>query len=173
MGVGMVCMGGQAWHRSIISWFDHWRGRAISFSVLGASLAGIAMPPVVNALIELYGWRNAYLVFGGTTLVMLFPIIYLFMKDRPEEVGEVRDGRAYVERHANDVIEIEGKMFAFGHLRDVSITSVLEYRRDLRFHDLRIHRGDDAPVLASSRHWHQHHYCLVHNVHNGNLRCFR
>ena len=59
MGVGMVCMGGQAWHRSIISWFDHWRGRAISFSVLGASLAGIAMPPVVNALIELYGWRNA------------------------------------------------------------------------------------------------------------------
>ena len=38
---------------------------------------------------------------------MLFPIIYLFMKDRPEEVGEVRDGRAYVERHANDVIEIE------------------------------------------------------------------
>ncbi|MEC7664416.1 MAG: MFS transporter [Pseudomonadota bacterium] len=107
MGVGMVCMGGQAWHRSIISWFDHWRGRAISFSVLGASLAGIAMPPVVNALIELYGWRNAYLVFGGTTLVMLFPIIYLFMKDRPEEVGEVRDGRAYVERHANDVIEIE------------------------------------------------------------------
>ena len=107
MGVGMVCMGGQAWHRSVISWFDHWRGRAISFSVLGASLAGIAMPPVVNALIELYGWRSAYLVFGGTTLVMLFPVIYLFMKDRPEEVGEVRDGHAYVERHTDDVIEIE------------------------------------------------------------------
>ena len=111
------------------------------------------MPPVVNALIELYGWRNAYLVFGGTTLVMLFPIIYLFMKDRPEEVGEVRDGRAYVERHANDVIEM--RRCAFGHLRDVSITSVLEYRRDLRFHDLRIHRGDDALVLASTRHWYR------------------
>ena len=106
MGVGMVCMGGQAWHRSVISWFDHWRGRAISFAVLGASLAGIAMPPVVNALIELYGWSTAYLLFGGTTLIVLFPVIYLFMKDRPEEIGEVRDGHAYVNRHASEVIEI-------------------------------------------------------------------
>ena len=40
MGVGMSCMGGLAWHRSVISWFDHWRGRAIAFAVLGASLAG-------------------------------------------------------------------------------------------------------------------------------------
>ena len=39
MGVGMSCMGGLAWHRSVISWFDHWRGRAIAFAVLGASLA--------------------------------------------------------------------------------------------------------------------------------------
>ena len=107
MGIGMVCMGGQAWHRSVISWFDHWRGRAISFAVLGASLAGVAMPPVVNKLIEHYGWSNAYLVFSVTTLFVLFPVIYLFMKDRPEDIGEVRDGREYVRRHASEVIEIE------------------------------------------------------------------
>ena len=124
-----------------------------------------------NALIELYGWRNAYLVFGGTTLVMLFPIIYLFMKDRPEEVGEVRDSHCYVERHANDVIEIE-KMFAFGHFGNVSITSGLEYRRDLRFHDLRIHRGDDALVLASTRHWYRLVYRLLHYV-SHSVRCSR
>jgi MFS family permease len=110
MGVGMTCMGGQAWHRSVISWFDHWRGRAISFSVLGASLAGIAMPPVVNYLIGLYDWRVAYLIFGGTTLVVLFPVIYMFMKDRPEEIGEVRDGHAYVDRHADEVVEIAEDM---------------------------------------------------------------
>ena len=107
MGVGMVCMGGQAWHRSVISWFDHWRGRAISFAVLGASLAGVAMPPVVNELIEHYGWSTAYLVFSVTTLFVLLPVIYLFMKDRPEDIGEVRDGREYVRRHASEVIEIE------------------------------------------------------------------
>jgi MFS family permease len=29
------------------------------------------------------------------------------MKDRPEDIGEVRDGREYVRRHASEVIEIE------------------------------------------------------------------
>ncbi len=118
MGVGMMCMGGQAWHRSVISWFDHWRGRAISFSVLGASLAGIAMPPLVNTLIERYGWSTAYLIFGGTTLAVLFPVIYLFMKDRPEEIGEVRDGHAYVSRHPNEIIEIDEdvRSWTFGEM---------------------------------------------------------
>ena len=140
MGVGMVCMGGQAWHRSVISWFDHWRGRAISFSVLGASLAGIAMPPVVNALIELYGWRNAYLVFGGTTLVMLFPVIYLFMKDRPEEVGEVRDGHAYVERHADEVIEIK---------EDVRIWTLAEMYRSPAFWSIGVIFGSMTCVFTA------------------------
>ena len=118
MGVGMMCMGGQAWHRSVISWFDHWRGRAISFSVLGASLAGIAMPPLVNTLIEHYGWSTAYLIFGGTTLAVLFPVIYLFMKDRPEEIGEVRDGHAYVSRHQDEIIEIDEdvRSWTFGEM---------------------------------------------------------
>ena len=131
------------------------------------------MPPVVNALIELYGWRNAYLVFGGTTLVMLFPIIYLFMKDRPEEVGEVRDGRAYVERHADDVIEIE---------EDVRVWTFAEMYRSPAFwsigvifgsNDLRLHRRDDAPVLASTRHWYRLVYRLFHYVCHSGVRCFR
>jgi len=67
MGLGMATMGGQVWHRSVINWFDHWRGRAIAFAVLGASLSGIIMPPVVNAMIEAIDWRNAYIVFGATT----------------------------------------------------------------------------------------------------------
>ena len=44
-GVGMSCMGALAWHRTVIFWFDHWRGRAIAFAVMGASLAGMMMPP--------------------------------------------------------------------------------------------------------------------------------
>ena len=97
MGLGMATMGGQVWHRSVINWFDHWRGRAISFAVLGASLSGIIMPPVVNAMIEAIDWRNAYLVFGATTALALFPAVYVFLRDRPEEIGEVRDGQQYVD----------------------------------------------------------------------------
>jgi len=95
MGVGISCMGGLAWHRSVIFRFDHWRGRAIAFAVMGASLSGIMMPPLVTWLVDSYGWRYGYNIFAITTAVTLFPVVFFFMKDRPEDIGEVRDGHKY------------------------------------------------------------------------------
>ncbi|XOV89111.1 MAG: MFS transporter [Pseudomonadota bacterium] len=98
MGVGMSCMGNLAWHRTIISWFDHWRGRAISLGVLGASLAGVVMPPLVTALVESMGWRWAFVVFALVVVSILTPMVVFFLKNRPEEIGEVRDGAYYTSR---------------------------------------------------------------------------
>lgn len=106
MGVGMSCMGGLAWHRSVISWFDHWRGRAIALAVMGASLSGVMMPPLVTALVEEFGWRGGFLTFAVITGLSLLPLVYFLMKDRPEQVGEVRDGRSYVASHSEEVVEI-------------------------------------------------------------------
>ena len=106
MGLGMATMGGQVWHRSVMNWFDHWRGRAIAFAVMGASVAGIVMPPLVNAMIEAIDWRNAYLVFGATSALALFPSVYFFMRDRPEEIGEVRDGQQYVDDNPEEMVNI-------------------------------------------------------------------
>lgn len=103
MGVGMATMGGLAWHRSVISWFDHWRGRAIAIAVMGASLAGVMMPPLVTALVTEVGWRNGYVVFAAVTGISLFPLVWFFMKDRPEEIGEVRDGHRYVQANPTEV----------------------------------------------------------------------
>ena len=102
MGLGMACMGGLAWHRSIINWFDHWRGRAIALGVLGASLSGIIMPQFVPELIRHYGWQMTYGIFAISTAVTLLPVVYFFMRDRPEEIDEVRDGRNYVSKLSSD-----------------------------------------------------------------------
>ncbi len=103
MGIGMATMGGLAWHRSVISWFDHWRGRAIAIAVMGASLAGVMMPPLVTALVAEVGWRGGYTAFAAITGITLFPLVWFFMKDRPEEIGEVRDGHRYVQTNAAEV----------------------------------------------------------------------
>lgn len=104
MGIGMAGMGGLAWHRSVISWFDHWRGRAIAIAVMGASLAGIMMPPLVTVLVAELGWRGGFVVFALVTGGTLLPLVYFLMKDRPEDIGEVRDGHRYAERHARDIV---------------------------------------------------------------------
>ena len=104
MGVGMAGMGGLAWHRSVINWFDHWRGRAIAISVMGASLAGVMMPPLVTSLVASVGWRGGFATFAVITGVALLPLVYFFMKDRPEEIGEVRDGHRYLAGNRQEVV---------------------------------------------------------------------
>ena len=99
MGIGMTCMGNLAWHRTVISWFDHWRGRAIALGVLGASLAGVVMPPLVTWLVDWIGWRLTFVAFAATTVVALVPLVLVFLKDRPEDIDEVRDGHVYANVH--------------------------------------------------------------------------
>jgi MFS family permease len=105
-GVGMSCMGGMAWHRCVIFWFDHWRGRAIAFAVMGASLSGIMMPPLVTALVDAYGWRTGYYAFAVSTAITLLPVVYFLLKDRPADIGEVRDGHTYMDQHADEIVDI-------------------------------------------------------------------
>lgn len=107
MGLAMSCMGGLSWHRSVIFWFDHWRGRAIALAVLGASLSGIMMPPLVTLLVDAYGWRTGYFMFAVSTCVTLLPVVYFLMVDRPQDIDEIRDGRNYVARHQDEMVHIE------------------------------------------------------------------
>lgn len=107
MGFGMATMGGQVWHRLVMNWFDHWRGRAIAFAVMGASISGIVMPQVVSALLEVIDWRDAYIMFSVTTAAVLFPAVYQFMRDRPKDMGEVRDGLRYVNDNPGEMVTID------------------------------------------------------------------
>ncbi len=107
MGFGMTCMGGLAWHRTVVSWFDHWRGRAIALAVMGASIAGVMMPPLVEALLESIGWRLSYAVFAAVTFFALVPAVWLYMKDRPSDIDEVRDGHKYVDSNPEEQIRID------------------------------------------------------------------
>jgi MFS family permease len=127
MGVGMTCMGNLAWHRTVISWFDHWRGRAIALGVLGASLAGVVMPPLVTYLVEDIGWRATFVLFACTTVLALVPLVIFLLKDRPEDIGEVRDGHHYVARQAAPVAvpESENRLWHWREmLRDKAFWSI-------------------------------------------------
>src|SRR4030095_16899779 len=50
--LGLVTIGASpiAYSRAIFSWFDAHRGRALGVMLAGASLSGIALPPVAQAL---------------------------------------------------------------------------------------------------------------------------
>lgn len=92
MGIGMSCMGNFTWHRVLVSWFERRRGLALSLAVGGASLAGVLMPFFATWLTLTYGWRVSLVVFGVITAVMLLPLVWWLLHDRPADIGEQIDG---------------------------------------------------------------------------------
>ncbi len=66
----------------ISHWFERRRGVAVSIVASGNYLAGALWPPIVQQLIETYGWRTAHLCIGAICLVTMLPLTYA-MRRRP------------------------------------------------------------------------------------------
>ncbi len=77
-------------------WFIKKKGRALSIvSVMGAmSLA--TLPPVNTWLIQNYGWRFGWQVWAVLLWVLVAPVIYYFIRTRPEDVGLYPDNEEQV-----------------------------------------------------------------------------
>lgn len=78
-------------------WFDRQRGLALALAAMGAGLGSLIMPPFAQALINVLGWRNAYLVIGATVVVVTIPVVVLWLKERPEDLGLTMDGKSTSE----------------------------------------------------------------------------
>jgi MFS family permease len=75
-------------------WFHKRRGIAVAIVASGNYLAGTIWPPILNAAVEAYGWRNAYMALGVFCVVTMLPLaLYLrhrpSLEDRPAPSGSV------------------------------------------------------------------------------------
>jgi MFS family permease len=77
----------------VAKWFIHYRARALAISAIGVPLAGVLLAPLAALLINLYGWRNSFIIFGAATLVILVVPAWLKMRRMPEDIGLHPDGR--------------------------------------------------------------------------------
>jgi MFS family permease len=73
-------------------WFVKRRGRAIAVVVLGLAVSNAVLPPVIQSLIETFGWREAYMALGVMVWALLIPASILIVRNRPEAVGLHPDG---------------------------------------------------------------------------------
>jgi MFS family permease len=73
-------------------WFVRHRGRAFSLLGLASSLSLAAIPPVNQLLIDGFGWRTAWRIDALVIWLVLLPAVALFVRNRPEEIGQRPDG---------------------------------------------------------------------------------
>ncbi|WP_245411645.1 MFS transporter [Alkalicoccus urumqiensis] len=75
----------------IPQWFIVRRGRAFSLMMLGGFASSTLFPPLNAWLITSFGWQTAWQVLGASILLLFVPLVFFFMKDKPEDIGLLPD----------------------------------------------------------------------------------
>lgn len=86
----------------VSQWFMKYRGRALSFASLGGLLGAASFPPLINWLIDLYGWEATWRILGIILIFFFTPIALFFVRNQPEDIGLLPDG-------VTEEIDDEGK----------------------------------------------------------------
>jgi MFS family permease len=76
---------------TVVKWFRRRRGLAVGIAGSGASLGIAGFPPLSEALIARFGWRQTYLLFGIAVLMVLNMLACFVVRD-PEVLGLQPDG---------------------------------------------------------------------------------
>lgn len=73
-------------------WFVRRRTAAMGLVAAGASLGGLLLIPSGAFIIELMGWRWAWVLFGGIVLTVAGPLCFFFVRNHPSQMGLQPDG---------------------------------------------------------------------------------
>ena len=92
LALGSVMMGNLAVSKLISNWFDKNAGKALGIAAIGISFSGVALPLIVDPLLDLVGWRNVYVIFASVVFFIILPLIFFTVIDDPKIVNQVKDG---------------------------------------------------------------------------------
>ena len=90
--VALTLAGGEVATTVVAKWFIRFRARSLAISSIGVPLAGVLLGPLAALVINMYGWRNSFIIFGVGTLVILLVPAYMKLRRMPEDIGLYPDG---------------------------------------------------------------------------------
>jgi MFS family permease len=89
MGFGTLVPAGTA----VTRWFKRYRGRAMGICLGASGIAGFVAAPLLNRILEASGgnWRVGWQIVAGVAVISGIMAL-LFVKERPEDLGQAVDG---------------------------------------------------------------------------------
>ncbi|MBI5879325.1 MAG: MFS transporter [Chloroflexi bacterium] len=94
IGLGFNLLSGIPSQAAVARWFRRRRGMALALTSVGVSTGGVVMVPLVQYLLGAVGWRMTFLLIGVGLVILMLPLVLLFMRDYPEQMGLHPDGDA-------------------------------------------------------------------------------
>src|ERR1700689_1294564 len=94
MGFGTLVPAGTA----VTRWFKRYRGRAMGICLGASGIAGFLVAPLLNRMLEASGgnWRVGWQIVAGVAVISGI-VALLFIKERPEDLGQFVDGIPEIE----------------------------------------------------------------------------
>ena len=78
---------------AINQWWVRRRGLAMGITGVATALLGSGtFPALVTWMIASYGWRMSYILLGYAVLIIMVPLGFIFIRNRPEDYGLQPDG---------------------------------------------------------------------------------
>jgi len=93
LGIGLGGIGPMTVGKIVSQWFVAKRGRAMGIALVGSSAGGLVLIPLVGFLIEAANWRVAYQALAVLSLGVMFPLVWFFLTNTPQERGLVPLGQ--------------------------------------------------------------------------------
>ena len=74
------------------NWFVRKRGIAFGTLMAGSTISGVAFVLVSQAIADEWDWRMVWLILGLAIILVPFPLAWLIIRRRPEDIGLNPDG---------------------------------------------------------------------------------
>ena len=83
---------------TVAKFFVKRRGRALGIATTGIGVGVLVMAPLIQSLIDSFGWRWACLITGLSSILLSVPAAAIFMRRSPEDIGLLPDGETHQVR---------------------------------------------------------------------------
>jgi sugar phosphate permease len=92
VGIGIACTSMLTVKMLIAKWFKKREGTALGIVVASTAVGGGIGPVVTSYLLSQFDWRLVQLILGFIIFVVVIPIFWFVVKDKPQDLGLSMDG---------------------------------------------------------------------------------
>jgi MFS family permease len=154
VAVALLLAGALVAQTTVAKWFVRRRGLALAFTAAGAGAGGLLMPPILQHLIDIVGWRDAFVAAAIGAAVVLAPLMFIIRKapeqTDPREIASLeRTGPAAATISALKIVTDQTfLMTTFGVATASSIHLVMQYNLPALGHDSGVSPARSAWLLS-------------------------
>jgi MFS family permease len=96
---------------AVANWFQRLRGRVMALTLIGFGLFQRVYIPFIQELLERMAWQQVWLILAALMAFIVAPVIWVFMREKPEQFGVLPDGDGRGTASTTQVIKPEEYSF--------------------------------------------------------------